>query len=321
MAFGDFPLSANSPGSHPTGVGGDANTIWHQDNATDRVYELSTTDFSVVRQGDVGDPSIIGVGVGGDANTIWFLDVNLVYELSTTDFSVIRSDTAPGTNPIPRGVGGDASTIWYCESGQDTVHKLSTTDFSSIRSASSPDSWPFGIGGSSTRIWHCDYTENKVYELSTADFSTVLSANSPSSEPVGIGGDDRAIWHSDSNTNKIYGAVDVPAVYPTNPLARASGIKRTFWAGLGGQSVYQVELALGGMSTTYVSPIGSREPTSAVTPTPPPSGLGYQQSDYNSWINFYMTNDIQYILKIFGKVPSYDEWLKWKQTPYFPKYF
>ena len=55
------------------------------------------------------------------------------------------------------------------------------------------------------------------------------------------------------------------AIYPTNDLLRASGIRRTFWAGLGGLSVYQVELAVGGMTTSYVSPISSREIPSAVT--------------------------------------------------------
>ena len=54
------------------------------------------------------------------------------------------------------------------------------------------------------------------------------------------------------------------ATYPTNPLLRASGIRRTFWSGLGGQSVYQCELALGGRSTAYASPIGGRKITSAV---------------------------------------------------------
>ena len=52
--------------------------------------------------------------------------------------------------------------------------------------------------------------------------------------------------------------------YPTNDLLRASGIRRTFWAGIGGLSVYQVELALGGMSTAYASPVGSRKISSAV---------------------------------------------------------
>ena len=108
------------------------------------------------------------------------------------------------------------------------------------------------------------------------------------------------------------------SVFPTDPLLRASGIRRTFWSGLGGQSVYQCELALGGMSTTYVSPIGSRDIPSAVTPTKLPSGAGYQEADYLAWLK---QTDIRDILKLFGKFPSYADWVKWKQTPYFPKYF
>ncbi len=65
-------------------------------------------------------------------------------------------------------------------------------------------------------------------------------------------------------------SVTAGEVFPTDPLLRASGIRRTFWAGLGGRAVYQCELALGGISTSYVSPIGSREIPSAVTPTTDP---------------------------------------------------
>ena len=66
---------------------------------------------------------------------------------------------------------------------------------------------------------------------------------------------------------KTFG-VTVPVVFPSDALLRASGIRRSFWAGIGGQSVYQCELALGGMTTSYVSPIGSRDIPSAVTPSP-----------------------------------------------------
>ena len=69
------------------------------------------------------------------------------------------------------------------------------------------------------------------------------------------------------NLNLFEAEAGYAATYPINELLRASGIRRTFWSGLGGQSVYQVELALGGMTTSYVSPIGSRDIPSAVTPS------------------------------------------------------
>jgi len=106
----------------------------------------------------------------------------------------------------------------------------------------------------------------------------------------------------------------------TDPLRRVSGIVRSFWAGIGGQAVYQCELALGGMGTTYISPIGEREPASATEPSKLPSGQGYQYSDYQAWLNSGAL--LRDIVNFFGgKVPSYEEWVRWKQTPYFPKYF
>jgi len=108
------------------------------------------------------------------------------------------------------------------------------------------------------------------------------------------------------------------AIFPTNSLLRASGIKKTFWAGIGGQSVYQAELVLGGMGTTYVSPLGAREPPSAVKPEP------NLKAAYDQWLNYYITNNLQGLIKTFGHIPTFEEWAQWikqGQAPYFPKYF
>lgn len=108
------------------------------------------------------------------------------------------------------------------------------------------------------------------------------------------------------------------ATYPTNSLLRTSGIRRTFWAGLGGQSVYQCELALGGMSTTYVSPISTRDIPSAVTPSP------NLKETYERWLDYYITYNLAGLIKTFGHIPTYEEWTNWikqGQAPYFPKYF
>jgi len=107
-------------------------------------------------------------------------------------------------------------------------------------------------------------------------------------------------------------------LFPVDQLLRVSGIKRSFWAGVDGQSVYQAELYLGGISTTYVSPLGNRDTQGAVTPTPAPVGPGYQESDYLLWIRLMSWDEIY---RIFGKFPTYEMWVTWKQRPNFPRYF
>jgi hypothetical protein len=81
MAFADVQRQAASPSSFPFGIGGDANTIWHNDTSSDKVYELDTADFSVIRQ--ASSPYFGPFGIGGDANTIWYNDngSDEVYEL------------------------------------------------------------------------------------------------------------------------------------------------------------------------------------------------------------------------------------------------
>ena len=95
MAFGDTISSADSPSTFPSGIGGDANTIWHCDASVDKVYELDTSDFSQIRS--AASPSINPNGIGGDANTIWHndCDTDKIYELDTSDFSEISSADSP----------------------------------------------------------------------------------------------------------------------------------------------------------------------------------------------------------------------------------
>ena len=77
--------------------------IWHCDDDVDKVYELSTIGFGVIRS--TYSPEDLPRGIGGDANTIWHCDdCDKVYELSTADFSVIRSASSPSTRPW--GIGG-----------------------------------------------------------------------------------------------------------------------------------------------------------------------------------------------------------------------
>jgi len=123
VPFGSVVRSASSPSAIPIGIGGDSSVIWHCDTNVDKVYELSTADFSVVRSARCPDswPN----GIGGDSSVIWHCDDHdIVYELSTADFSVVRSAGSPST--APTGIGGDSSVIWYCDATVNKVYELST---------------------------------------------------------------------------------------------------------------------------------------------------------------------------------------------------
>ncbi len=156
--------TAASPSTMPCGIGGDSAKIWHSDTTADQIYELATTDFSVVRQ--AASPGTSPAGIGGDSAKIWHCDLaaDQIYELATTDFSVVRQAASPGT--LPYGIGGDSAKIWHCDPGAPQVYELSTTDFSVVRQAASPSTEPKGIGGDSAKIWHCDSAADQIYQLS-----------------------------------------------------------------------------------------------------------------------------------------------------------
>ena len=203
MSFGDVIQSRSSPSGNPFGIGGDINTIWHCDYSAYRLYEVNTSDLSVIRSvhSTYSNPS----GMGGDANTIWLCYLAWtfrLYEVNTSDLSLIRYASSPGGDP--HGIGGDANTIWHSDDDAYRLYELNTSDFSVIRIAPSSSGHPYGIGGDANTIWYCDYLINEIRELATSDFSAIRCVGSPSNDGTGIGGDVSTIWHCDTSINKIY---------------------------------------------------------------------------------------------------------------------
>jgi hypothetical protein len=124
-----------------------------------------------------------------------------------------------------------------------------------------------------------------------------------------------------TNSSGTYYSVEVEfwadkgTVSPTDPITRVSGIVRTFWSGAGGQASYQAQLSCGGISTTYVPPVGPRE-LPGVEPTPTPqtateayakAGAGYQQEDYLRWLT--NSDNVRVYIQVFGRFPTYEMWL------------
>lgn len=116
----DLSLIRNgwSPSTSPRGIGGDSTTIWHSNLVPNKYYELSTTDFSVIRNAVASqNPQ----GIGGDSGKIWECEEtnHRISELSITDFTVIKYVSAP--SPLledSHGIGGSSTShIWYCGTG------------------------------------------------------------------------------------------------------------------------------------------------------------------------------------------------------------
>lgn len=198
MRFGNVIRSAPAPYVYATGIGGTKDTIWHCDYFSDHVYELSVSDFSVVRSRKEYDTPIDPQGIGGDDNTIWCTsgyDYD-IFELSTSNLSVIRSRSSPDRWDAVRGIGGDANTIWYCS--RFYVYKLSTSNLGVIRRTSAPTGFAEGIGGNVNVVWYSNISNSNIYELSTIDFSVMRSA--PVGSFRGIGGNVDVIWACNGST-------------------------------------------------------------------------------------------------------------------------
>ena len=224
----------------------------------------------------------------------------------------LTADAAPGTI---------TATIRATSSGVPTGSALVSGTYANGNTitTTSPGEWiAITISGGYLLLAGRVYTI--TLKCQTDDPTKPIAWRRDSSGPSYTGGsgynspDEGSTWNILTGTDFMFEEWGDPqgsgaggAIWPSNALNRTSGLRRTFWSGLGGQAGYNVELALGGMSITYVSPIGEREPASAVTPTKLPSGPGYTQADYQAWIT---SVGIATVINVFGHFPSYAEWLR-----------
>ncbi|KKL44348.1 hypothetical protein LCGC14_2366580, partial [marine sediment metagenome] len=243
-----------------------------------------------------------GAATVGDFTSLMFaLAANTLYHYRTY-----------ATNSSGTGYGED-KTFSTNITGAPTVTSEDPTDLQ--ETTVTGNGTIVGIGGSSvTEHGHCWSTSPNP---TTADSKTTNGAAS-------AGAFTSAITDLVQNTRYYYRAYATNTqgtgygnnvtfvmgfAFPVDTVSRVSGIKRTFWAGAAGSpGVYLAELFLGGLSTTYISSIGDREPVPSVPSTQAPSqlartpvsGQGFQLSDYARWLS---ENTAFNIIRIFGHRP------------------
>lgn len=198
--------AAYAPGP-PAGIGGDDAVIWYCD--TDRLYELSIADLSVMRSTPLPTYEPMGwaiaTGVGGDSSAIWYCSgwpvddpstpgAPLVRQFDPDDLSIVQTVDAPTGNPT--GIGGTSAVVWYSDNALNRIFELSPADLSVVRSGPAPDTNITAIGGNSEVIWCCDGISYMLYRLDPSDFSILASTRCPGM-PGGIGGTPNSLWWCD----------------------------------------------------------------------------------------------------------------------------
>jgi hypothetical protein len=89
-----------------------------------------------------------------------------------------------------------------------------------------------------------------------------------------------------------------------NAMQRVSGITRSFYSGV--NPVYQSIFTIGGNSNYYTPIIGDRNPSGYMEKDNNP----YSGTNYETWLT---NNNLESILKVFGRFPSHEDWVQWKK--------
>ncbi len=309
-----LPAMANQTAPEIISVSGTIYAIIYTDGADDDI-KIKTID--IANNGTIG--SVVAtatiVALGGVINKAQ------IVKLTNNNFVIAYKTSAGATYGKSVNISDDGATIGsvldtkelIATGGLDSISLLQivTAYFLVASSGASDDGYMYSYSIDSSGVFSDSIDSYKfeairLYNCKILFFSGRIHG---------------VLWQGNTNEGWVatFKVQNNASLIPTDPLLRVSGIRRTFWSGLGGQAVYQCELALGGMSITYVSPIGSRDIPSAVTPltTPAkttftPSGEGYRLRDYGVWLSG-TTVDIQ--TRLFGhSPPTYTEWVDWMEA-------
>lgn len=161
LEYSDFSVIAvrNNIGGDgdPRGVGGKSDVVWHVDRVKERVYELDTSDLSIIRNGDASfDPR----GAGGNNSDLFTANQNNVdgnprmRRRDPSDFSIIVNEPTPSGNEfVSYGMGGNSNHSWFFDGGTGDTYELAPSDLSIVQQCNPGPTDPRGCGGDEKSIF------------------------------------------------------------------------------------------------------------------------------------------------------------------------
>lgn len=127
---------STNPTANVTELGGKGNALYSCDATDSEVFELSTTDKSVITTG--GNPFSTDNypnGMGGSDEVVYSGDgQTTMKELATSDLSPVRTETFP--RDATNGVGGTTEVAYGIHVDEGVFYEMSPSDFSETRSVS-----------------------------------------------------------------------------------------------------------------------------------------------------------------------------------------
>lgn len=176
--------------------------IWNASDNDDTIYEVDSTDGSVLSS--FASPETVTRGLAVDeSGNVWNVGGlnDTIYKLDPSDGSVLSSFASPGAIPQGLAIDGDGN-LWNSDSDDATLYKLNTSG-SQLGSISSPGTDPRGLAvDRDGNLWNADDSGDTVYKVDPADGTVLTSWAAPSTgTQEGLTVDvDGNVWLADGAT-------------------------------------------------------------------------------------------------------------------------
>jgi hypothetical protein len=181
-------LKLTLPIEHVMGLTWDGSSFWAVSHEDSIIYELNSSDGSIISSFPSPNPGTVETGCEGmawDGEYLWYADSDLdrIFQLNSTDGTEVYSFSSPGSKP--QGLAWDGSDLWHFDQITDLVYKLNPADGSIILSFSAPGNGQGDLAWDGTYLWMSRNGADRIYKINITN------------APIAIAGEDQSVFEGD----------------------------------------------------------------------------------------------------------------------------
>lgn len=201
-APGDVVQQFAAPGSCPTGLTFDGESLWLADKMSDLLYRIDPKTGRVVES--LPAPGFKIEGLASEGKFLWALDTDDRKALKLDPKTGITEKQIPVPVSSPQGLAFDGENLWVGDVKRHRLCQISTEDGTTITEIPSPAAEPHGLAYDGRYLWVSERLDDMIYMVRPENGDVIVGFPSPSKFPRGLAFDGEYLWNVDYQSDTLY---------------------------------------------------------------------------------------------------------------------
>lgn len=201
-APGDVVRQFPTPGSCPTGLAFDGQSLWLADRLSDLIYRIDPETGRTVESFPAPGFQIEGLACEG--KLLWLLDNDGGKALQWDPKTGIVEKQLTLHCGSPQGLAFDGEHLWVGDIKRHLLCKISTEDGTTITEIPSPSAEPHGLAYDGRYLWVSERLDDMIYMVRPENGDVIVGFPSPSKFPRGLACDGGFLWNVDYQADMLY---------------------------------------------------------------------------------------------------------------------